>query len=176
MSDFTGESHPIGELDQPALAQAYGYWQSRRAGRAFPSRQDIRPEDMRAFLRHVMLVDVACEPLNFTYRVFGTGIANAHRQDYTNKSVRDIAPAAFARLVWRQYREAVERRAPVLHSVVFRTVQEALSYRRLTLPLSSDGSAIDKLLAVSVEDRRFWDAIAEDTAEAARRQRYSAAG
>src|SRR5918995_1585212 len=100
MNRFIGETLSLSDLRHPALRQAYDYWRLRRDQREFPSRADISPEGMKAFLKYVMLIDVFHEPLNFIYRVFGTGIATAHRKDFTRKSVREIEPSEFSDLIW----------------------------------------------------------------------------
>jgi hypothetical protein len=106
-----------------------------------------------------MLIDVLYEPLDFIYRVFGTGIATAHRKDFTGKSVREIEPSEFSDVIWKQYSEVLENKGPLLHGVTFVTDERYLKYFRLTLPLSSKGVVIDQLLAVSIEDGRFWEAV-----------------
>ncbi|HYB08207.1 MAG TPA: PAS domain-containing protein [Alphaproteobacteria bacterium] len=165
MNKFVGETLPIGDLLDPALGQALAYWDSLRSERPFPSRNDISPSGMKSFLRHVMLIDVSYDPLDFVYRVFGTAIAAAHKEDYTGRSARELEPKAFSDLIWQQYCEALECRAPILHSVLFVTADHCSKYHRLILPLSRDGAKIDKLLAVSVEDGKFWDAVAGDHRE-----------
>jgi hypothetical protein len=162
MNKFVGETLPVGDLWHPALGRALAYWESQRGERPFPCRNDISPDGMKSFLRHVMLVDVSYDPLDFVYRVFGTAIATAHKEDYTGRSVRALDPKTFSDLVWSQYCEALERRAPILHGVLFVTADHCSKYQRLILPLSTDGATIDKLLAVSVEDSKFWEAVAED--------------
>jgi hypothetical protein len=156
MREFSGESLPLTEMRDPLLREAYDYWSRQRGDRTMPSRRDIAPEDMRAFLTHVMLIDVHREPLDFIYRVFGTGIADAHGREYTGKSARLLEPAGFAELVWQQYLEVVEAKAPRLHAVRRDTGARYEKYQRLTLPLSSDGTSVDKLLAISIEDSAFW--------------------
>ncbi len=161
MRRFVGKRLPIETLQQPALCLAFAYWREKRGDRTFPSRKDIAPEEMRTYLANVMLVEVARQPLDFVYRVFGSGIAAAHGEDYTNKSVRDLQPPEFAALIWDQYADVLEKETPQLHGVVFQTESQYHEYQRLTLPLSSNGVTIDKLLAVSIEDRDFWDTVAK---------------
>ena len=160
MDRFASETLPTDDLRHPVLRQAFRYWRSKTGDRPFPSRTDIAPEEMKPFLQHVMLIDVSYEPLDFVYRVFGTAIAIAHRDDYTGKSVRELEPKPFSELIWQQYCETIEHRAPILHGVLLITATRYLKYHRLTLPLSCDCLSINKLLAVSIEDGKFWEAVA----------------
>ena len=159
MSEFTGESLPLTELRDPTLRNVYDYWCLSRHDRELPSRSDISPEDMKVYLSRVMLIDVSYQPLDFVYRVFGSGIVDAARKDYTGKSIRELEPADFAALIWRQYLEVVTERKPCLHGVKLSAGGRFLRYHRLTLPLSSDGLVVDKLLAVSIEDGKFWESF-----------------
>jgi hypothetical protein len=161
MNEFTGETLPLSELQHPMLSNAYDYWRRAKGDREFPSRKDIWPEDMKAYLSRLTLVDVSYKPLDFVYRVFGSGLAELVGKEYTGKSVRKLEPGEFGNLVWRQYVEVVNERKPCLHGVTFSAGTKYFKYQRLTLPLSSDSAVIDKLLAVSIEDQKFWGAIAE---------------
>ena len=154
MHQFTGESLPLTELRHPALRSAYEYWCLKKGSRTFPSRKDISPEEMKPYLANVMLIDVLYEPFDFIFRVYGSEIARATGKDHTGKSVHSLEPPEFATLIFEHYREAVEERKPRLHGIIFELHKK---YHRVTLPLSSDGLRIDKLLAVSIEDRKFWE-------------------
>ena len=161
INQFTGESLPLGELRHPLLHAAHDYWSQKRGNREFPSRKDISTEGMKTFLANVMLIDVSYDPLDFVYRVFGSGVGRAQGKDYTGKSVRDLKPAKFSDLIWHQYVEVVNRRKPCLHGVMYSADAKYEKYHRVTLPLSSDGLVIDKLLAVSIEDGKFWKAFGD---------------
>jgi hypothetical protein len=90
--------------------------------------------------------------------VFGTGIVTAHGKDFTGKSVRDLDPPAFAELIWRQYSEVLQIGDAVAHRVRLYAGNQYINYHRVTMPLSTDGTTIDMLLAVSIENRDFWKA------------------
>src|SRR6266478_2370857 len=145
MNVFTGESLPLTELRHPMLRDAYDYWCLIKGDRNLPSRGDMSPEGMKVYLSNVMLIDVSYDPLDFVYRVFGSGIARVHGKDYTGKSVHQLEPTEFSRLVWHQYLDVVNERKPGLHGVTFASEARYEKYHRLTLPLSSDGLSIDKL-------------------------------
>jgi hypothetical protein len=157
--NLDGETLPLDSLPNGDLRQAYEYWCAQKGARAFPSRSDISPEGMKSFLAKTMLIDVRSSSLDFIFRVFGTGIVAAHGKDFTGKSVRDLDPAAFAELIWRQYSEVLDIGDAVLHRVRLSARDRYLNYHRITMPLSTDGSTIDRLLAVSVESRDFWKAV-----------------
>jgi hypothetical protein len=153
-----GETLTLDSLPDGELRQAHAYWRAQKGTKNFPSRHDISPEGMKPFLSKVMLIDVYHSPLNFIYRVFGTGIVTAHGKDFTGKSVRDLDPPAFAELIWRQYSEVLQIGDAVAHRVRLYAGNQYINYHRVTMPLSTDGTTIDMLLAVSIENRDFWKA------------------
>ena len=153
------ETLDLDSLPDGALRQAYDYWRARKGAKIYPSRKDITPEGMKPFLAKTMLIDVCHSPLDFIFRVFGTGIATAHGKDYTGKSVRDLDPAAFAELIWNQYSEVLSAGDAVFHRVQFTGGDRYINYHRITMPLSTDGTTIDMLLAVSIESRDFWNSV-----------------
>lgn len=156
MNEFSGSLLAIEDLSIPLLLRARDYWASKSRGDWFPGRDLIDPVEMKPFLAHVMLIDVSREPLDFSYRVFGSALSLTSGKDYTGKSVRVLAPQSFADIVFEQYRDVLETRRPCRHEVVFTLRGMSYRYERLTMPLARDGQAIDQLLAVSSEDQLFW--------------------
>ena len=59
--------------DDPALIAALrAYWIRKRGSRAYPSRRDIVPSEIREWLPFVLLVDVVERGADFRYRLVGT--------------------------------------------------------------------------------------------------------
>src|SRR3546814_5878253 len=49
---------PAIQLDKPALQQLYAYWDDKRAGRPYPTREDIDPLELKFILGCLLLLDV----------------------------------------------------------------------------------------------------------------------
>jgi hypothetical protein len=137
----------------PDLLRAHDYWRRKRMGRFAPRRSDIDPSELIEVLPRVMLVDVQREPLDFRYRLSGTGICDVHGSDLTGRRPRELLPAAYGALVERHYRECVARRSPLLHLVMLDSAEKLRSYARLLLPLSEDGEAVTMLLAIDSKEQ-----------------------
>jgi hypothetical protein len=137
----------------PDLQRVLAYWQRKRGGRLAPSRTDIDPAELVAVLPRIMLADVLSDPLDFRYRLSGTGIRNIHGNDMTGRSPRTLEPPAYGALIFAHYCEAVRRREPLLHLIVLDAYQRSRSYARLLLPLSSDGEHITMLMAVDSKEQ-----------------------
>jgi len=139
-------------LDDPALAPdlrlALDYWERKRGGRLAPVRADIDPVDIAPLLPRVMLVDVTGDPLDFRFRLAGTGIFKVHGAELTNKRPLDLEPPAYAQLIHRLYCDVVARRAPIAHRLLIEVETRRSAYMRIMLPLSDDGQVINRLLTV----------------------------
>ena len=136
----------------PEITAVLAYWRAKKGSRAFPARADIDPLEFTRALPRVMMVDVSYEPLEFRYRVAGTGLFSMHGQELTGKRARELEPPEFGALIHRHYAEAIDRRAPMLHLIELTLDDLTTSYARLILPLSGDGTVIDRLMTVEAHE------------------------
>jgi hypothetical protein len=102
------------KLDQPALQQLHTYWDSRRAGRPYPARDEIDPLDLRFILGSLILVDVEAEPRRYRYRLFGSDIARRQGFDMTGKYLEQHPWQELATLARQTYGEVVANGQPSL--------------------------------------------------------------
>jgi hypothetical protein len=139
-------------LDDPGLDAdlrlALDYWQQKRGGRLAPMRADIDPVEIASLLPRVMLVDVSTDPLDFRFRLAGTGIFKIHGAELTNKRALDLEPPVYANLVHRLFCDALTRRGPIAHRLLIECVTRRSAYTRIILPLSEDGLEINRLMTV----------------------------
>lgn len=136
----------------PEIDRILAYWRARKGDRAVPSRADIDPLDFRRDLPKVMMAEVSYGPLEFRYRVAGTGLFAMHGRELTGKLARELDPPEFGALIHRHYAEVIERRAPILHLIELTVNYLATSYARIILPLSSDGTVIDRLMTCEAHE------------------------
>jgi hypothetical protein len=95
-----------------------------------------------------MLVDVSGDPIDFRFRLAGTGLFKIHGAELTNKRALDLEPPAYGALIHRLYCDALARRAPVAHRLLIECATRRSAYMRIILPLSEDNQAITRLLTV----------------------------
>jgi hypothetical protein len=141
----------------PEIARALAYWRAKRGTRLLPSRADIDPLDLSIDLPRIMMAEVTHDPLEFRYRVAGTGTFRVHGEELTGKHPRDLQPREFGALIHSHYCEAVARRAPILHLLQLNVRDVATSYARIILPLASDGETVDRLLTVECYEDHLGD-------------------
>ena len=83
--DTVAQANPT-HFDHPTCVFLRSYWESKRAGRALPSRSDISPAQLKEHLGWVMILDVLPGERDFRYRLIGTLVtqyfsSDANRQD-----------------------------------------------------------------------------------------------
>jgi hypothetical protein len=130
-------------------------WEDRRSGRAFPSRADFTPFDLQYILGNVSLLDVAYDPLQFTYRLYATNLRERFGKELTGKNVDDISSQSHLKLAKKHFIQVIRERVPIVHVrdhelIVINAPHDC---EVLVLPLSSDGKTIDMLMSAMV-----WDA------------------
>lgn len=139
-----------------ALSQALAYW-NKLAAIGLPKRANLAPREMLAFLPFVQLYQLDPAGSNFKIRLMGTGVRPLFERDLTGECIGRPAPEATDNVALLNRRmfaifDAIQSRpAPVLASVP-RTVIEKLHGQPLAtlfMPLSSDGTIVDMILAVT---------------------------
>src|SRR5262249_33764346 len=115
-----------------------------------PARRDLEPGDFVWCLPNVMLMDISHEPLRVRYRLVGTAVVAISRLDFTGRYLDEIAFPNPGFDSMDVYRLLVESRRPAFGVVPLESTIGERNYDLGLFPLSSDGAAIDK--AVAVED------------------------
>lgn len=137
-------------LESPVLRTVYAYWQSKRAGRRFPSREDIRPRDIAGLLRYICLIKVDGD--DFEYRVVGDVIAVNFDIPLQNRRISDLTyeEPGFGTLIRPVLCKVVETGLPTaMHSRIGRDVTHAnfTQSENIELPLGPDEHTVDHILA-----------------------------
>ncbi|MEC9346739.1 MAG: PAS domain-containing protein [Pseudomonadota bacterium] len=147
------ELDPALDFQAPLLRAGHDYWNRIRDGRDVPLRRSVDPLTMPpGLLSHVLLIDVVQAPkLRFRWRLIGTHVTEALGRDMTGAWWDDIyRPDVIAALSTGPL-EALRTGRPV------RTLGRApldshsfMSSENMDAPLSSDGSAIDMIMVVTL--------------------------
>jgi len=136
----------------PELAAIYEYWHGKREDRFAPSWANVNLIDLPSqAIPRVCVVDVSADRTDFTYRFWGTAITGMHRYDLTGKSVLNLKPAHYAKMIYQQYKSVYETTEPQGFLTEVPLASGLLAYYAvIRLPLSSNGKDIDMIL--SAED------------------------
>jgi hypothetical protein len=143
------ETIPFQEADG-RLRQVYDYWLGKRDSRAMPARRDIDPTELKAVLPHLMLVDVEPGP-RFRYRLFGTAVSESFGMDATGAYIDVVMVGAYKMFLLQLYGDLITSKKPIYSTSIYGTKRDTRMWtQRLMLPLSSDGNAVDMVLACQV--------------------------
>lgn len=146
------------ELGNDVLRELLEYWTSRRRGDRLPRRGDVDPIAMKAWLPHVMLLDVELDPRRFRWRLIGTHITWALGRDATGKWFDEFYEPVVCGGMTTAYSQSVERRAPVRFTGRADFARKShVGFESLHMPLVDDDDRVTMLLAgavIPIEDIR----------------------
>ncbi len=133
----------------PPLHSLLALWESRRAGRDVPSRQDIDVLELRPWLGWLTVMDMVDDGADFVYRVFGTSQAAQIGMDLTGRRA-STCPAVTPSFL-RNLREAAATARPIFGTRVVEISARGYAYRwqRLILPLTRQTEAIDTFMILA---------------------------
>lgn len=131
------------------IDEARAYWERIRGARSMPARADIDPAEIKRILPHILLLDVAREPLDFYYRLVGTEIDRHSAEKHTGKWISEIPDRAPPSTVWDNLRQVVETRLPSERTVRYvGPLKDFVTTRQIVLPLSNDDREVNMLMVV----------------------------
>ena len=139
------------EPKETELKDLLAYWEGKRGTRAMPARADIEPTEIPRLLAHLLMVDTAEALEDFRYRLYGTEVCKGFENDRTGLRFSELPRIENYDEVYRGYWLTYAEKAPdYFHGQIVSDSREYISYSRLTLPLSSDGERVDKILGGAV--------------------------
>jgi hypothetical protein len=142
------EAAPLPDAGDVRLRRLGDLWNTSRRNRPIAAYADLAVLDHPEWLGHLSLIEVLEGGLDFRYRVYGSAMAAYYGRDLTGKTTRAL-PTAVGSLVRREYAQAYAERRPLLVQRRRRVRGVSIMIVKLILPLTSDGDAIDLLLAAS---------------------------
>jgi hypothetical protein len=143
---------------RPTTAAFFRYWNTKRGERAMPSRTDIDPLEMKAWLAGTALIDVkhtpnGPAPYELRYRLVGTRPTELRGQDVTGMRVEIGYFGADLGAALENYRLVITQKTLVYD---WDRTPAADGFSRegetLLLPLSSDGEVVDMVLVYQEVD------------------------
>jgi hypothetical protein len=150
-------------IGDPRLEAVYRYWLQHRQDDALPRAEDINVDSISAALAaHTMVLDVvgADAAMRFRYRRVGKVFWRVDGVEPTGHFLDEVLPSqgGYRDYVLGIYREVVESRRPIYTENLFsrRGQSMPINARRISLPVSSDGTAVDMILAAHVFEYRIF--------------------
>ncbi|MBI3507436.1 MAG: PAS domain-containing protein [Proteobacteria bacterium] len=128
----------------------HAYWLSKAKDGRLPSRADIDPVECRAFLPYCIMLEVE-GPGRFVYRIFGSHLAEVALKDLTGLRLDSAALGESAPLFQAAYERVCADKAVVaFKGHLFWQDRSHRTFEQVSLPLSSDGVAVDKIFCAAL--------------------------
>jgi hypothetical protein len=136
-------------LRNTPLAECWAFWLSRRRGRDLPFKNSIDPVEMpRAILPSLFLYERTAEG-RFRCRLAGTRLVTLFQHDFTGRYLDEQLPPVAAADRVRLFSAVLDEARPVVYGGQLAAVnREWMPFRRLLLPVSSDGTARDTVFGM----------------------------
>ena len=144
------------EFLSPILAEAMAYWLEIKGDEAFPQRADLVPEKLVALWPYILMVDVIDGGSDYLMRLFGQNLVNAYGEQTGRRSSEAKVPELVRQRSKQLFDFCVAHAAPT-YAYWPESDAQGRTYvdvEALCLPLSSDGTSLDRLMSRNVNSRR----------------------
>jgi hypothetical protein len=139
----------IGTDERRMHVRAYNYWVSLLDGRDFPSIEDLEPADVSDFAGNSVLLDFTCGRDNPAIPYIGAAIREECGLDLDTRTIADVPSRSLLSRLTDHYLQIIANRAPIGFEAEFGNQREdAICYRGILMPFSSDGETIDFIYGV----------------------------
>lgn len=135
------------QLRDAELRELYDYWLAKHHDGQLPRRSDIDPLEIPRLLQSIALLEVVGDAKDFVFALAGSRIEQALDRTLKGVSLGDLRKVLERSQSAEQYIAAVRSHAPQYRESDLKEYgKEHWNYRRLILPLSSDGEQVDCVL------------------------------
>jgi hypothetical protein len=149
-------SSVLDQLESPTLRRFYEYYVEKSGDRRSPSRRDLDPVEFSYALGDITLIDVAHDPLRFSFRLDGSRHVERFGFDLTGRSLDDFPYPEMRQAIYDSYRDVVESGQARRYYRDLESSGRWFRYETLVLPLSDDGDKVNMLIsAISFHDLKI---------------------
>jgi hypothetical protein len=129
--------------------RAYNHWVSLLNGRAYPSIEDLEPENLQDFGPNSVLLDFTAGIENPAIAYLGPKLREACELDSAVASVSEIPRGTLLSRLTDHYMQIIANRAPIGFEAEFMNeAGQEIMYRGILMPFSSDDDTIDFIYGV----------------------------
>ena len=139
----------IGTDERRMHVRAYNYWVSLLRGRAYPSIEDLEPEDLTDFGPHSVLLDFTGGIENPAIAYLGRKLRIECNLEEGVDSIADVPPRSLLSRLTDHYLQIIANCAPIGFEAEFSGLRgNTTMYRGILMPFSSDDDTIDFIYGV----------------------------
>jgi len=134
-------------LTSEKLKSVFDAWESRRAGRIGPKRDEISPAPLRSVLASTFIIDVVDGGRDFRFRFAGDRIIQFMGRRFAGMLLSELTGSPFFDSMHAMYSGCVAAKAPVGSGIRQASYpgKEFLEIEAMVLPLSEDGVDVTHL-------------------------------
>lgn len=163
----------IGTDERRMHVRAYNHWVSLLGGRAYPSIEDLDPENIADFGPHSVLLDFTGGIENPAVRFLGRALRDECALDASITHINQVPSRSLLSRLTDHYLQIIANRAPIGFEAEFvGTRGHNTLYRGILMPFSSDEDTIDFIYGVinwkEMVDEATQAALTAEVAEAVR--------
>ena len=143
------------EFISPVLGEALSYWRRIKGDSRYPRRADLEPERFVALWPYILMVDVLANG-DYFVRLFGQNLVDAYGEQ-TGRKVSESTVPDIVRERSLQLFDFCREQAAACYAYWPVSASEGrvlFDVEALCLPLSSDGSKLDRMMSLNVNSRR----------------------
>ena len=161
----------VGTDERRMHVRAYNYWVSLLDGRAYPSIEDLDPENLNDFGPHSVLLDFTSGVENPAIAFLGHSLRDECDLPTGLFSVADIPSRSLLSRLTDHYLQIIANRAPIGFEAEFVNDRgNNTMYRGILMPFSSDDDTIDFIYGVinwkEVADKAMTEALVDEVERA----------
>jgi hypothetical protein len=161
----------VGTDERRMHVRAYNYWVSLLDGRAYPSIEDLEPQNLDDFGPHSVLLDFTGGIENPAIAFLGHALRDECDLPSGAFSVADIPSRSLLSRLTDHYLQIIANRAPIGFEAEFVNDRgNNTMYRGILMPFSSDDDTIDFIYGVinwkEVADKAMTDALVDEVERA----------
>lgn len=140
------ETVSAADLGSEKLRRLHELWADLKGSGKLPRRGDLEPEQLGSLLGWVTIVEVRQNPLEFSFRLVGTKVEDAGRRGDQGRTLDEIQPEEYCRMIGEAYEQVLETGLPVFMRVGYPHGRSVAGFERAVFPFSLGGDAIGFLL------------------------------
>ncbi len=141
--------HAIGQDERRMQVRAYNHWASLLGEQMFPLIDDLDPASLPDFGPYSVVLDFSFGIENPAVRFLGHKLAHECGTDGAIASLSDVPPRSLLSRITDHYMQIIANQAPIGFEAEFVNQRgQAILYRGILLPYSSDNRTIDFIYGV----------------------------
>jgi hypothetical protein len=137
-----------GDLVSEIVLGGFRYWDAKRSGARIPARSAFDPLiEIPGLVRFMMLKDVQRAPLDFRYRLVGTGLRSHMNKDYTGTWMSEVEYQRAPSTIWDYHKQVAETGAPLFIKPDYvGPHKDYLVVESVMLPLAEDHATVNMIM------------------------------